>query len=175
MTWTVLLYRRVGQPPLTLEGVEGALADRPGYERQELEGIVRFERRHGDAGIALEFTQPGILPDDPGSADFPYEETPLALLVERGSPDDPGGDLAGLLADAAALCAELDVLTLAPQSAQEVPLPPDGAALLRGYEHFLQDVAETRAHIRRSSRRYMTIALALLVLSGILFLLASGR
>ena len=165
----LLFYRRVGQPPLTLDEVDAALRGMPGFRRQPAEpgepALYLHEGPAGEVGFALSFEGPVDGEEDPGRADFPYEVTPLTLQwFSDVPPPSPGAALSVV----AALCRELDLLVLDPQLGQEIPGPPDVDALMRSYAAHSEAIAETLEYMRGFRRRLLVRAALILACAVLL-------
>jgi len=182
MSWNLFFYRPVGQPELIIEEVDPLFARLPRFtripSREEdplARGEVAFHYQNPISNTAFDFTF--LTPEEdaeeePGRADFPYEETPLQLHLHFMQSPELAQEAMPIAAE---VCQALHLLVLDPQSEQEIPLPPNVDALIRSYNSFNQTVQETVEHVQQRSRRYMTIALALLLSGvGLIVLMATG-
>lgn len=180
MGWRLYFYRRVGEPELPREEVDAYFAARPGYSRvaapEDEEGPdapANYRLQDAEAGLTLTFAyDPEVAEGEeaPGRADFPYEETPLALDMDYCQPDT-ARQLAIREVEAAA--SALGLLVQDPQLGPEEPSRPDSGALERSYTQYSEEVAQTIAYLRNRRRRLVLIGAALL-LAGFLLLLLSA-
>ncbi len=192
MSWRLEFYRRVGQPPLSLEESDTAFAHfehltrstspTDGPEREEVL-YQRIDRETGTEADVMGGAEAGsegsaegtvryffsYLPDsegeeDPGRPDFPYERTPLELGVPFFQSEAVARQAVETAVDA---CAALDLLALDPQMEQEIPGRPDAEVLVRSYTTYNRDVEDTLAFVRSRSR---TVAIGVLVVLAVIIL-----
>lgn len=178
MGWRLYFYRRVGEPALDLPEVDAYFSSRSGYhrepEREELSetpSLTNFRFRDGQSGLALTFSFESWDPEDeePGRADFPYEETPLALDMDYCQPD---AALLVALREVEGVVEALGLLVQDPQLGPEEPSRPNLASLERSYAHYSAEVTQTIAYLRQRRRNLFLIGAALLS-AGLLLLLLS--
>ena len=180
MGWRLYFYRRVGEPALTLAEVDEYFSACSGYSREperdeapEGESLTHFRFADADAGLVLNFSFEPWFSDEeepPGRADFPYEETPLALDMDYCQPD---AALKVALREVEAVAQTLGLLVQDPQLGPEEPSRPDRSSLERSYAHFSAEVAQTIAYLRQRRRTLLLIGAALLF-AGLFLLLLSA-
>lgn len=174
MSWTLLFYRAVGQPVLTLADVDAFFAARPGVSRATSTDSDSRERAvfalgpvGSEHSLLCAFEPPDATTEEPGSIDFPYEETPLRLSLDYFEDDSRAAEAAALALD---LCRELHLLCLDPQSEQELPLCPAPETLRESYAEVNQEVRDAIAFAVQRRRQFLIIALVLLAVGVLLFL-----
>lgn len=179
MGWRLYFYRRVGEPVLDLSEVDAYFSARPGYHREperdespEGPDLTNFRFRDGQSGLALTFSFELWEPEEeePGRADFPYEETPLALDMDYCQPD---AALKVAVREVEGVAETLGLLVQDPQLGPEEPSRPNLATLERSYAHYSAEVSQTIAYLRQRRRNLFLIGAALLS-AGLLLLLLSG-
>lgn len=180
MGWRLYFYRRVGEPELTLAETDAHFTSRPGYSRHSAEeeapgagGLTNYRLRDEETGLTLTFAfDPGDPEAEasPGRADFPFEETPLALDMDYCQPE-PARPVA--LREVEAAVTGLGLLVQDPQLGPEEPVRLDLPALARSYAQYSAEVAQTIAYLRNRRRTLVLIGAALLFAGMLLFLLSA--
>jgi hypothetical protein len=183
MSWTLLFFRRVGEPELIIEEVDSLFDRLPRFRRlpsrevdpaAEGEVLFRYENPITNITFDFAFQTPEALPEEeasPGQVDFPYELTPLELRLSSHLPAEAAQEAMPVAAE---VCQQLGLLALDPQIEQQVPGPPDVDALIRSFVDHSQSVRETIMHLVERRRRHMAMALAFLVAGLLLLLLSFG-
>jgi hypothetical protein len=166
VSWRLRFYRRVGQEPLTLDEVRPFFAREGGEEEAGTSltapdtEAVRFPFEVPESGgeYAFQFVPGGeVAPPD---LDFPYEETDLFLVID---PLQEPAVAKAAVETARRLCETLRLLAADLQRDAPFPALPDPEALAASYAAYSEDIALTIQAAGRQRRRFMLIALGLIV------------
>jgi hypothetical protein len=174
MSWSLLFFRRVGEPLLSLEETRRVFSRLPRFEEvppREGQSDLTFAYHNPTSDVRFDFLFDCRLAErdpeaDPGEVDFPFEVMPLRLRLGYEKPAEIAREA---LPVAGELAQSFDLLVLDPQSDQELPAEPDVEQLIRSYNTYAQDVAATMDYIRDRSRKMVLIGFTIL-LGALLFM-----